>query len=54
LPVWNPVFKGRDATTKQWPGVECGATDLANPATEQLVYRGRAEGWLVVAALEPT
>jgi predicted ArsR family transcriptional regulator len=21
--------------------------------TEQLIYRGRAEGWLVVAALEP-
>lgn len=22
-------------------------------STEQLIYRGRAEGWLVVAALEP-
>lgn len=22
--------------------------------TEQLIYRGRAEGWLVVASLEPT
>ena len=26
---------------------------LAGLTTEQLIYRGRAEGWLVVSSLEP-
>jgi predicted ArsR family transcriptional regulator len=25
----------------------------SGPSTEQLIYRGRAEGWLIVANLEP-
>jgi len=27
---------------------------LANARSEQLIYRGRAEGWLVVPSLEPS